>query len=451
MHRKRGDPLIQRTGSKTLRSSLVGAAALAAMAAGCNSADTSTTSASADPTTAATGDASIPATDETTSAATGTLKVGSLQPLTGFLAQGGMDANDGFSLYVDSKGGALAGWEIELIEEDTEQNLDAAAGKIRKLVEQDGVRFMFGLGDSSVAYGLRDYIDSAGVPFVITQAGADGLTQAVASESIYRVTYTGSQNTMPLGEYTCNELGYQTAVIMAFDFAFGWESTGGFARTYEDAGCDVVQEIYTPITTQDYAPFIQQVDQSADVLMFVNAPASAISIWRAIDGFALDMPVVGHGAITDEQFLDQAAGTSDEAVTALHYAKSIDSPENTEFVEAFRAATGREPGFNAEAGYAAAQVLEAALEEAGDQGDDPAALAEAIAGVRVDAPRGPLSFDEYGQGVFNVYIRVTDVVDGERQNTIIHTYDDVSQFWTYDPEEYLALEPYTELVGTWSE
>ena len=434
------------TGHGTWRRAWIASVAVAVIITACNGgAETTTTPPGATPTSAAPTTEAPEQSTTTQAVAHGTITVGALNPLTGIIAQGGIDANDGFALYVDNAGGSLAGWEIEIVSEDTESTLEVATTKIRKLVDVDEVDFMFGLGSTPVAYGLRDYIDSSGIPFIITQAGADGLTQTVPSPYISRVTYTGSQNTMPLGDYTCTELGYQTATLLAFDFGFGWEAAGGFARTFEDAGCDVIQEIYTPIATQDYAPFLQQVSPDAEVLMFVLSPAASVTLWRAIDDFGLDIPVVGHGAINDEQFLEQAAGTSEGAVSGMHYSQAVDNPQNAEFVESFRAATGREPGFNAEAGYLAAQVLEAALEITGADGDNPEVLAEAIRQVELDAPGGPFRFDEFGQGVFNVYILQTE----GGANTIVETFEDTTQFWTYDPEEYLAMDPYESLKGTW--
>jgi len=96
-------------------------------------------------------------------------------------------------------------------------------------------------------------------------------------------------------------------------------------------------------------------------------------------------------------------------------------------------------------------VLEAALEQAGDDARDPEVLRDAIASVELTVPRGPVRFDDYHQAVYNVYIREVQEVDGEWVNAVIETIPDVGQFWTYDPDEYLALPLLTDLVGTWDD
>ena len=60
-----------------------------------------------------------------------------------------------------------------------------------------------------------------------------------------------------------------------------------------------------------------------------------------------------------------------------------------------------------------------------------------------DAPRGPLALDDYGNPIENVYIRKVERVNGELQNTVIHTFPSVSQFWRYSPADYLKQPLYS--------
>ncbi len=71
--------------------------------------------------------------------------------------------------------------------------------------------------------------------------------------------------------------------------------------------------------------------------------------------------------------------------------------------------------------------------------EDKKALMAAIRGSNVDTVRGPIKLDELGNAVGDVYIRKVARKDGRLVNSVIKTYPDVSQFWTYDkdrvPEE----------------
>ena len=60
-----------------------------------------------------------------------------------------------------------------------------------------------------------------------------------------------------------------------------------------------------------------------------------------------------------------------------------------------------------------------------------------------DTARGPVRFDEFGNVVGNVYIRKVTRKDRRLVNSVIKTYPDVSQFWTYDPKQFLANPVYS--------
>ena len=67
----------------------------------------------------------------------------------------------------------------------------------------------------------------------------------------------------------------------------------------------------------------------------------------------------------------------------------------------------------------------------------------AIRGTDVDTIRGPIKFDEFGNIIGDVYIRKVTRTDGRLVNSVIKTYPDVSQFWTYDKNEFLKNPVYS--------
>jgi branched-chain amino acid transport system substrate-binding protein len=65
--------------------------------------------------------------------------------------------------------------------------------------------------------------------------------------------------------------------------------------------------------------------------------------------------------------------------------------------------------------------------------------------VLKDSPLGrPVRLDDYGNPIYDVFIRnVVKRPDGRYWNVPIETYPNVSQFWTYKPEEYMKQPPYS--------
>ena len=88
-------------------------------------------------------------------------------------------------------------------------------------------------------------------------------------------------------------------------------------------------------------------------------------------------------------------------------------------------------------------MLEAALKPIKGKIEDKTAFMKAVRAIKVDTCRGPVSFDQYGNVVGNVYIRKVERKDGRLVNAVIKTYPNVSQFWTYKPEEFLKNPVYS--------
>src|SRR5262249_43795148 len=100
--------------------------------------------------------------------------------------------------------------------------------------------------------------------------------------------------------------------------------------------------------------------------------------------------------------------------------------------------------YYSESMYSGAKWLVAAAEAVKGHVEDRAAFLEALRTVKVTAiPRGPVQLDAYGSPIENVYIRKGGRVNGALQNTVIETFPAVSQFWTYDPVEFLKQPLYT--------
>src|SRR5205085_991846 len=116
---------------------------------------------------------------------------------------------------------------------------------------------------------------------------------------------------------------------------------------------------------------------------------------------------------------------------------------NRQFANGVRSQWKYDPGFYAAATYTEAAVLEATLPKIGGKIEDKQAFMKAVRSLKVDTCRGPVSFDKFGNVVGNVYIRKVTRKEGRLVNSVVHTYPNVSQFWTYKPEEYLKNPPYS--------
>jgi len=388
--------------------------------------------------------ASVLATGE--AGAQGPIKIGFLSPLSGAIAAAGKDMYSGCELYWQETGWRVAGRKLEVTLEDNEGLPATALTKLRKLVESDRVHVVAGVILSNVAYALVPYSEQQGIPTLYPINSADDLTQRRRPRWLVRTGFSAGGNMHPFGEYAAKVLGYRKVVTIGLDYAFGWETVGGFHKAFEDNGGQVIQKLWVPLNVQDYGPYLAQVKKDADAVFVV-----ALGRWTLLfakqyaeSGLKGRVPLIAGGTYNDEHVLPQLGDESLGVVSAHHYSASLETPANQRFRAAFEKAYNRLPSFYSENCYTGARILGEAVRAIGGKVEDRPALVAALRQVKItDAPRGPVEMDAYGNPTQNIYIRKVERVGGKLQNTVIHTYPAVSQFWKYDPEEFLKQPVYS--------
>lgn len=373
------------------------------------------------------------------------IKIGFFAPLSGFAAQTGKDMLTGLKFYLKQQGGMVAGRKIILISEDTEAKPSVALTKVRKLVEKDGVHILMGGLMASTGYALQPYVDGKKIPTLYPVMAPDDITQRKRAKWIVRTGWSSSQPSHPFGEYAYKELGLRKIVTLGFDYAFGWEVIGGFQKTFEEAGGKIIQKIWVPVGNRDYAPFLPQIKKEADAVFALLFGAGALQFVKQFKEFGLKdkFTLLGGGTTTDEHVLPSMGDEAIGIYTTLHYSAALNTPVNKRFTESYRKFAGKSASYYSEALYTGGRWAIEAMKAIGGKVEDRAAFLSALQKQTLtDVPRGPLKISSYGNPIQNIYIRKVERVDGELQNTVIKTYPNVSQFWKYDPKEFLKQPVY---------
>ena len=377
------------------------------------------------------------------------LRIGYLAPLTGGLAQTGIDMRDGFLLYLEQHGNKLGGMDVKLIIEDEQGKGDVAVTKAKKLVLQDKVHMFIGGVLASTGYALAPVSTELKTMYIPSIPAADDLTQRQLKNFPYliRTSWSSSQPHHPLGQWACDQ-GYKKVVTIAADYAFGYEVVGGFQKAFEDCGGKIVQKIWPPLGAKDFGPFIPTIKEDADAVLSLMVGPMPAQFIKQMRGAGFKKPILGGGTSYDEFVLpfmgDEAIGD----VSALHYSAALDTPKNIAFVKAYRAKFGKVPSYYSENNYTTAQWLDEALQKAGGKWPGPEELIKLMVGIKLDAVRGPVSFDDMRNPIQNIYIKKVEkkkmfgYEKEELWNTVIKTYPNVSQFWTYGKDKFLAQPVY---------
>ena len=100
------------------------------------------------------------------------LKIGFLTVDTGPLAAGGKQQEEGAALFLQERGGLIAGRKVELIKQDTGGNTSLARTKTQELVERYKVPMMIGPLATNEALAMDSYIRDAKAPLITTTSAA---------------------------------------------------------------------------------------------------------------------------------------------------------------------------------------------------------------------------------------------------------------------------------------
>jgi branched-chain amino acid transport system substrate-binding protein len=372
------------------------------------------------------------------------IRLGLMTVKTGPLASGGIDMERALVMYLRERNNTLAGRKIELFVGDSGGVPAQARTKVQELVERERIQVMIGPLAAGEALAVDDYIRAQQLP-TLSVAAAEDMTQRKPNPWFVRGTSTSSQNAHPLADYCAKRLNMKRMALIADDIPYGHEMVAGFQRVFEDNGGKIVQKMFPPLTVPDYGSFIAQLKTNIDGVFLGFAGSNGFRYLRQFNEYGLRGKVTPVGGMTalDEAVLRNMGDEALGIVTSCWYSAELDNPQNRKFAAAFRNEFKYDPGFYAAATYVEAAVLEAALNSAKGNIEDKNGFMKILKAIRADTVRGPVSFDEYGNVVGSVYIRKVERKQGRLVNTVIHTYPNVSQFWTYNPQEFLKNPVYS--------
>ena len=378
------------------------------------------------------------------------LRIGFLAPMTGPFAQIGKDMSNGFEMYLDEVKADFAGAKVTFILEDGQGKPPVNVLKAEKLVRQDKVHMFIGGLLASTGYALAPVSTREKVVYIPSIPAADDLTQREIGNYPYvvRTGWTSSQPSHPFGQWAC-EQGYKRIAAIAADYAFGYEVVGGFQKAFEDCGGKIVQKIWPPINTKDFGPYIPTIKRDVDAIFTLMVGPMSLQFPKQLAAAGLKKPVLGGGTSYDEFVLPSMGDEVLGHVSALQYSAALNTPKNAAFVKKYREKYGKVPSYYSESNYTTAQMIHEVMKKT--QGKWPGAqeFVKLLSAVKVEAVRGPVGLDDMRNPVQNIYIKKIEKKkmhgfgQDELWNTVIKTYPNVNQFWTYGKEAFLKQPVYS--------
>jgi branched-chain amino acid transport system substrate-binding protein len=373
-----------------------------------------------------------------------TMRIGLLTVKTGPLASGGIDMERALVMYLNERNNTLAGKKVQLFVADTGGVPATTKAKVQELVELNKIHVLIGPLAAFEALAIDEYIKEKKIP-TLSVAAAEDMTQRKPNPWFVRATSSSAQSSHVMADHCAKTLKFKRMVMIADDIAYGHEMNAGFQRVFEENGGKIVQKFFPPLSAPDYGSFIAQLKTNVDGIFLGFAGSNGFRFVRQFNEYGLrsKMTIVGGMTALDESVLrnmgDEALGIQ----TVCWYSAELSNPANAKFAPAFRKAFGYDPGYYAAGTYVSGAVLEAAVEAVHGKFADRDGLMAALRKTNIQSVRGPVHFDSFGNVVGDVYIRQVERKEGRLVNSVVKTYPNVSQFWTYDQKQFLSSPVYS--------
>ena len=248
-----------------------------------------------------------------------------------------------------------------------------------------------------------------------------------------------------------SNLNYRRVAMILQDYAYGWESGGGFQYAFEKSGGKVVQRLYAPLTTTDYTPFVNQLDKSVDAVYAILVGSNVPRFEKSYNQLGLGgkIPLLGGPDMADEDAL-RSSGKDAVGITFVHeYSSQLPMPATQQFVKDWKQAySGQIPSYWGKSTFTMAHWIDKAIadhrEKTGMSPDavpdwirkQPEQFIDAVVATKLDqTPRGPLRMDDYHNTIMTLYIMQ---VDEPNHVKVLATIPDTSQFWIETPKQFLS-------------
>ncbi len=325
------------------------------------------------------------------------LKIGQISMLSGVMALYGQQQVRGFALGLEYASGGkkddqgrwiIANRPVEVITRDDEGNPEKGVQLARELIEKEGVEILQGPVSSAVAAALTTVALENKIILMVDPAASAFITGEYFNPYVFRTSRTSFDDTLVIAKYLVENVG-KTFAHIGVDNAFGRGSGLALAYSVAKFGGKVIADIYAPLNTTDFTPYIQQaMDSGAECLFLTWSGTGYVTLFQQLgDLGALEKMRVATG-FGDNASFAAVYGTAvgQIGLNVYHYTVP-NNPVNDWLVKRHLEEYNEPPDLFTAGGMASAIALAKALEKTGGDTSGDKMIA-ALEGLMFEGPKG---------------------------------------------------------------
>lgn len=321
------------------------------------------------------------------------LKVGVILPLSGASAVAGKAALNGIQLATDQVN-AEGKVRLELVVVDDGTDPAKAVPAFTKLMTVDRVDVVIGGLASGVTFALSGPVKQHGPLFLCIGAASSVVEQAFEGYPLFfhyhPWDYHNVTAALQFFQSLAKDHGAKKVAILYEDGPFGSAGIGVYRQQLERLGYQVQAEPYKAGSGQ-FTPILTRFRAFApDILYWIGYDVDALPIATQTRQVGL-RPKLIYGAPPSWPIGFEKNPLSNDVAGMTAWLPTVPNAESRRFVEAYRKKYGEvTEEYMAPMGYTIVRSLALAVERAGSA--DKNRIAEALAGLRMNTPFGPLAF-----------------------------------------------------------
>jgi branched-chain amino acid transport system substrate-binding protein len=294
------------------------------------------------------------------------VKIGMVDPLTGVLSALAQSEVDG-AKYAEAeinKNGGILGRPVQLLVEDSANDVGTGVQKTNKLIDRDQVNVIFGDVNSGIAYAMSQVTNEKKVLHIVPGGHTDPITGTNCKWNVFRICNTTSMDANAVTPELVKKFGKKWFFITP-DYAYGHTLQDAFIKALTKLG-GTYDGDYLPINNTDFsATLIKAKGYKPNVLLNNMGGLTQINCMKQFTQFGLQKEMALGGALFE---LESIKGVPTDAQTGWWdmewWWNQPNVPETVKFVAAYRAATNKTPSARDWFGYVAVHTVRLAAAKA---------------------------------------------------------------------------------------